>query len=49
MRRAIPPIPQYVFMAWCLIKHRDNFTFFTVSLSNDDGDDHDDYVILILI
>jgi len=19
--------PQYVFMAWCLIKHRDNFTF----------------------
>jgi hypothetical protein len=23
--------PQYVFMAWCLVKHRDNFTFtFTV-------------------
>jgi hypothetical protein len=20
--------PQYVFMAWCLVKHRDNFTFF---------------------
>jgi hypothetical protein len=20
-------IPQYVFMAWCLVKHRDNFTF----------------------
>jgi hypothetical protein len=19
--------PQYIFMAWCLIKHRDNFTF----------------------
>jgi hypothetical protein len=19
--------PQYVFMAWCLVKHRDNFTF----------------------
>jgi hypothetical protein len=27
MRGAIPPLPQYVFMAWCLIKHRDNFTF----------------------
>jgi hypothetical protein len=22
MRGAIPPLPQYVFMAWCLIKHR---------------------------
>jgi hypothetical protein len=21
--------PQYVFMAWCLVKHRDNFTFTT--------------------
>jgi len=19
--------PEYVFMAWCLVKHRDNFTF----------------------
>jgi hypothetical protein len=24
--------PQYVFMAWCLVKHRDNFTF--TSLEN---------------
>jgi hypothetical protein len=24
---AIPPLPQYVFMAWCLVKHRDNFNF----------------------
>jgi hypothetical protein len=24
---AIPPFPQYDFMAWCLVKHRDNFTF----------------------
>jgi hypothetical protein len=24
---ATPPLPQYVFMAWCLVKHRDNFTF----------------------
>jgi hypothetical protein len=27
MRGAIPPLPQYDFMAWCLVKHRDNFTF----------------------
>jgi hypothetical protein len=27
MHGAIPPLPQYVFMAWCLVKHRDNFTF----------------------
>jgi hypothetical protein len=29
MRGAIPPLPQYVFMAWCLVKHRYNSTFFT--------------------
>jgi len=22
----VPPLPQYVFMAWCLLKHRDNCT-----------------------
>jgi hypothetical protein len=27
MRGAIPPLPQYVFVVWCLVKHRDNFTF----------------------
>jgi hypothetical protein len=27
MSGTIPPLPQYVFMAWCLVKHRDNFTF----------------------
>jgi hypothetical protein len=27
MRGAIPPLSQYAFMAWCLVKHRDNFTF----------------------
>jgi hypothetical protein len=27
MHIAIPPLPQYTFMAWCLVKHRDNFTF----------------------
>jgi hypothetical protein len=26
MRGAISPLRQYVFMAWCLVKHRDNFT-----------------------
>jgi len=27
MSGAIPPLPQYVFMMWCLVKYRDNFTF----------------------
>jgi hypothetical protein len=29
MSGATPPLPQYVFMAWCSVKkeHRDNFTF----------------------
>jgi hypothetical protein len=27
MRGAIPPLSQYVFMAWCLVNHRDNSTF----------------------
>jgi hypothetical protein len=34
MTGAIPPLPQYVFMVWCLVKQRDNFTFaFTSSYS----------------
>jgi hypothetical protein len=32
MRGAIPPLPQYVFMVWWLVKHRDNFTFTFISL-----------------
>jgi hypothetical protein len=28
MRGVIPPFPQYVFIASCLVKHRDNFTFY---------------------
>jgi hypothetical protein len=24
---AIPPVPQFVFILWVLVKHRDNFTF----------------------
>jgi hypothetical protein len=27
MRGAIPPLPQYAFMAWCFVKQRDIFTF----------------------
>jgi hypothetical protein len=27
MHGAIPPLPQYAFMAWGLVKHRGNFTF----------------------
>jgi len=27
MRGAISPLPQYFFMAWFSVKHRDNFTF----------------------
>jgi hypothetical protein len=27
MRGVILPFPLYVSMAWCLVKHRDNFTF----------------------
>jgi hypothetical protein len=27
MRGAITPLPQYVLIAWCLVKHSDNFTF----------------------
>jgi hypothetical protein len=32
MNGAIPPLPQHVFMAWCLVKHRDNFTFTFICL-----------------
>jgi hypothetical protein len=27
MRGAVPPLPQYAFMAWCS-EHKDNFTFY---------------------
>jgi hypothetical protein len=27
MSGTVPPLPQYAFMAWWLVKHRDNFTF----------------------
>jgi len=28
MSGAIPPLPQYAFIAWWLVKHRNNFTFY---------------------
>jgi hypothetical protein len=27
MRGAIPPLPEYVFMAWCLVKAEGQFAF----------------------
>jgi hypothetical protein len=29
MRESAPPRPQYVLMAWCLVKHRDNYLVIT--------------------
>jgi len=29
MRGAVTTLPKYVFMAWYLVKRRDNFTFYT--------------------
>jgi hypothetical protein len=31
IRGTIPPFPQYVFVTWCLVKHRDNFPFHKVA------------------
>jgi hypothetical protein len=31
MRGAIPP-PEYIFIAWCLVKYRDNFTLLKLFL-----------------
>jgi hypothetical protein len=30
MRGAILLLPQYALMEWCLVKHRDNFTFYII-------------------
>jgi len=35
MRGAIHPLPQYASMAWCLVKHWDNFTFFMLQVMSD--------------
>jgi hypothetical protein len=36
MRGAISPLTQYAFMAWCLVKQRDNFTLPFTLLRTDD-------------
>jgi len=28
MSGAIPPLPQYVFIEWCLVRQKGNFTYF---------------------
>jgi hypothetical protein len=33
MRGAIPPLPQNVFVAWCLVKQGDNFSFYLLHAS----------------
>jgi hypothetical protein len=43
MRGAIPPFTQYVFMAWCLVKHRDNFTFTIILIQKQCKHDMDTY------
>jgi hypothetical protein len=38
MHGAILPLPQYAFMAWCLVKHRDNFTFYNAKVMETNTD-----------
>jgi hypothetical protein len=40
MRGAITPFPQYVFMEWCLVKHRDITLYETTNnfIQDEDGD-----------
>jgi len=40
---AIPPLPQHVFVAWCLVKHRDNFIFYQY-LSTEPYDSQDRFL-----
>jgi hypothetical protein len=45
MRGAIPPLPQYVFMAWWLVKHRDSILIsFHVHLGRTRKDPDQNYV-----
>jgi hypothetical protein len=30
---SVPPLPQYIFMVRCLVKHKDNFTFTSECIS----------------
>jgi hypothetical protein len=38
MRGPIFPLPQYVFVAWCLDQHKDKFTFITNYLTKSSND-----------
>jgi hypothetical protein len=40
MSGAIPLLPKYAFMAWCLVKHRDNFTFILMDIETEEGSLH---------
>jgi hypothetical protein len=35
MSGAIPPLSHYAFMAWCLVKHGDNFAFTFIRRKSD--------------
>jgi hypothetical protein len=35
MRGAIPPLPQYIFMLWCLVTHKENFAFYLLCADNE--------------
>jgi hypothetical protein len=39
MHGAILPLPQYVFMAWSVVKRRDKFTFTFTKVTGCDGVD----------
>jgi hypothetical protein len=39
MRGAIPALPQYTSMEWCLVKHRESFTFLPLKLVTNMKDD----------
>jgi hypothetical protein len=36
MHGPIPPLPQYIFVAWYLVKHRDNFAFSFINVTRKD-------------
>jgi hypothetical protein len=45
MSGAIHPLPQYVFRAWCLVKHRDNFTFYIPLQCQADSDSSSIFIV----
>jgi hypothetical protein len=51
MSGAIPPLPQYVFMTWCLLKHRDSFnlTFSCEKFHKVTKDEHQGATLLAAI